>query len=974
MKLLAILLFISCFCSSILAQKFSFIQYNTSKGLPQSQVNTITQDESGYIWVGTFGGLARFDGQNFKNFGRNNGLLNNRITKLKVIHGQLYIGHQQGISIKNSDNSFTSIPFVKDSALNDVSGFSAIDSTIYITTNGGGLYVYNKRNRSIDHINKSPIRIREVIAFKGKLYLATRTGLYLFDGQDFKVIDKSSNISFSGIKMKDNKIYACSFNGELYEVDINKLKIKELLYSDFHMFRNVTIDHKNNFWLSSRNGILLVKESDTIQITEALGLPTDDVYEIFEDSEENIWIGTNGKGILRFTDEVFTYYNESSGLPSDLIIAMEMDKYQNKWISTLDKGVFKIDPSGKITKIDFITSAVWQIVSNDEVIVFASNFGLYVYDYELFESFYKEEDHLPSNRVRGIYPLNDSIFLISTTEGSILFNESTRKLFKNNESLEEIKGVRDFEIKNEILYAASPNGIYSINKDFEVKKDNFDSGINCIELDHTGVLWIGTENGLYIKENGKYKRQILEKKEDLEFVNFIQRYDTLMFVGTNNGLYEISSNLKHKYHYGITSGLIDLETNLNSNHLEKDRFLWFGTASGLMKMDLRNRSSLMKNAKPKIQLTGITINNKVLSPNRVEIYNIKQDTKTLKMKFVDKNVSFKFDGIYMTNPGSLRYSYFLEGFSTDWTPPSNNPTASFTNLPPGEYIFKLKVDNGSNVKTETFTLPILVTPPFYRTWWFYIIVILLISVIIFSIDKARQKKLELKNYQVKLEFQNKLSKLEQQSLNASMNRHFIFNSLNSIQYYINAADSKSANKYLSRFAKLIRKNLDSSYHKDGMVALSDEIERLKLYLDLESMRFIDRFNYSINVDDAVETEVLKVPAMFLQPFVENSIIHGVLPVKDRMGEIEVNIHEHFDHIRIEIKDNGVGIDRSKKNKKIDSNDHQSQGMMIAKGRIELLQKISARSIEMEGPLQIKENDRLINGTIVTFKIMKQYLE
>lgn len=974
MRLLAILLLMSCFCSPLLAQKFSFIQYNTSKGLPQSQVNTITQDESGYIWVGTFGGLARFDGQNFKNYGRNNGLLNNRITKLEVIHGRLYIGHQQGISIKNSDNSFTSIPHTEDTVLNDVSGFSSIDSTIYITTNGGGLYHYNTKNKTLDHVENSPIRIRDIMSFKRKLYLATRTGLHQFDGKNFKVVDNSSEISFSGIKMKGNKVYASSFNGALYEVDIKKLKIKEILYSDFHMFRNVTIDQSNNFWLSSRNGILLVKESDTIKITEALGLPTDDVYEIFEDSEENIWIGTNGKGMIRFTDEVFTYFNQSSGLPSDLIIAIEIDKNQNKWISTLDQGVFKIDPNGNITKIDFITSAVWQIVCSDEIILFASNFGLYVYDYILFESFYKEEDDLPSNRVRGIHPLNDSIFLISTTEGTILFNESTRKLYKGNKSLDEVKGVRDFELKNEKLYAASPNGIYIINHDFSVEKDYFDSGINCIELDHLGNLWIGTENGLYIKEDGIYKRQVLEKEEDLEFINFMQRYDTLMFIGTNNGLYEVSSQLKHKYHYGITAGLIDLETNLNSNFLDKNRFLWFGTASGLMKMDLKNRSSLMKNAIPKLQLTGITINNKVLSPKNVEIYNLKQGSNTLSMKFTDKNVSFKFDGIYMTNPGSLRYSYFLEGFSSDWTPPSNNSTASFTNLPPGEYIFKLKVDNGSNATSEIFTIPMVVTPPFYRTWWFYLIIAIALSLLILSIDKARQKKLERKNYQVKLEFQNKLSKLEQQSLNASMNRHFIFNALNSIQYYINAADTKSANKYLSRFAKLIRKNLDSSYHEDGMVALSDEIERLKLYLDLESMRFIDRFNYSINIDEAVETEVLKVPAMFLQPFVENSIIHGVLPVKDRMGEIEINISEHFDHIRIEIKDNGVGIESSRSNKKDVSNVHQSQGMMIAKGRIELLQKISARSIEMDGPHQIKENDRLINGTVVNFKIMKQYLE
>jgi LytS/YehU family sensor histidine kinase len=244
---------------------------------------------------------------------------------------------------------------------------------------------------------------------------------------------------------------------------------------------------------------------------------------------------------------------------------------------------------------------------------------------------------------------------------------------------------------------------------------------------------------------------------------------------------------------------------------------------------------------------------------------------------------------------------------------------------------------------------------------------------VFFIDRYRVNRLAQRNYQLRLEYENKLTKLEQQSLNASMNRHFIFNALNSIQYYINSSDKQSANKYLSRFAKLIRKNLDSSHRKDGMVALGDEIERLKLYLDLESMRFENRFDYEINLDAHVEPEMLKVPAMFLQPFVENSIIHGILPLKDRKGMIKINVTDHLEHIRIEITDNGIGIEQSV-NEKIEEDDHESQGMLITKGRIELLQKISAKSIEMVGPHQINENNNSISGTVVIFKLIKQYLE
>lgn len=972
MRLILVLIVLLFFSGTVLAQRFSFIQYNTSKGLPQSQVNTIAQDDAGYLWIGTYGGLARFDGENFKNFGRNNGLLNNRITKLQFINGVLYIGHPQGISIKKNDNSFTSIPYSDPNTLVDVSGFAEIDSTLYIGTNGAGLFVLNAKKNTLEHIKGSPLRIRSLTKVNEKIYLATRTGLYSFDGEKSQLIDHSNDISFSGVTQHNGKLLATSFNRTFYNVDLAKGKISPLIEDHYFLFRNVIVDHNGSKWINSRNGILVLKETDTLTITEELGLPSNDIDVIFEDAENNIWIGTNGKGLIRFTDEIFTYYNSSSGYPSDIIIAMEIDSYNNKWISTIDQGVFKVNPQGKIEKIDFITSPVWQIASDKDLVLFASNYGLISYNYKKFSSFYIEEDNLPSNRIRGIHSIDDSTFLISTTEGGILFDKAKNKTINAFHPLNKAPNLRDFENDEKSFYAAAPSGIYKLIGD-SIQREQFDSGINCIELDDKGSLWVGTESGLFIENKREFERFYLEKEEGLEFVNFLQKYDSIMFVGTNNGLYEINIYNHTIYRYGITAGLIDLETNLNSNFLEKNRYLWFGTASGLMKMDLSIRSSLIKNTLPKLQLTSIIVNNKELSNKRVYTLSQKNNDEKLSIKYADKNLSFKFDGIYMTNPGSLSYSYFLEGFSSEWTRATKNPNASFTNLPPGQYTFKFKVSNGNNQTFSVFKLPIEVLPPFYLTWWFFATVGGVIIFIILTIDRARTKRLDNKNYQMRLEFQNKLSKLEQQSLNASMNRHFIFNALNSIQYYINTSDTKSANKYLSRFAKLIRKNLDSSYHEDGMVALSDEIERLKLYLDLESMRFIDRFDFAIEIEDGVETEILKVPAMFLQPFVENSIIHGVLPLKDRKGKIEIIISDHLDHIRIEIKDNGVGIENSQTNKKEDLDNHRSQGMIIAKGRIELLQKISERSIEMIGPHQIKENNRLLNGTVVTFKIMKQYL-
>ena len=206
-----------------------------------------------------------------------------------------------------------------------------------------------------------------------------------------------------------------------------------------------------------------------------------------------------------------------------------------------------------------------------------------------------------------------------------------------------------------------------------------------------------------------------------------------------------------------------------------------------------------------------------------------------------------------------------------------------------------------------------------------------------------------------------------------MNRHFIFNSLNSIQYFINTQDRLSANRFLTNFAKLIRKNLDSS--DDGnLVPLSQELERLELYMSLESMRFKDRFEYKINCPGNIDTESIIIPAMMLQPFIENSIIHGILPDESKKGLITVDLDLTGDILTIQIEDNGIGIDASIRSKADYDGDHRSQGMEITTKRIELLKKLTNRSFELNGPVQITEKDNSIKGTRVTLKFQVENLD
>ena len=172
---------------------------------------------------------------------------------------------------------------------------------------------------------------------------------------------------------------------------------------------------------------------------------------------------------------------------------------------------------------------------------------------------------------------------------------------------------------------------------------------------------------------------------------------------------------------------------------------------------------------------------------------------------------------------------------------------------------------------------------------------------------------------------------------------------------------------MTNFAKLIRKNLDSTVEAGSMIPLSLELEGLELYLSLEAMRFKDRFEYEINIDN-IDTESIKVPSMMLQPFVENSIIHGILPNETVKGKIKIDIKAEGNILIIQLDDNGVGIDQSVGSKKTEKGDQKSQGMEITSKRIDLIKKLSNQRFELIGPFQVTDENRTINGTRVLLKI------
>ncbi len=235
--------------------------------------------------------------------------------------------------------------------------------------------------------------------------------------------------------------------------------------------------------------------------------------------------------------------------------------------------------------------------------------------------------------------------------------------------------------------------------------------------------------------------------------------------------------------------------------------------------------------------------------------------------------------------------------------------------------------------------------------------ILTIGLLLFRASKLKEKR-RLS------ELNRKVSEIRQANLRQQMNPHFIFNTLNSIQYYMYQHDKLATNNYLTKFSNLMRKVLDNSQHTS--IPLSDELNALTLYLELETIRFKDKFSYEIKVDDEIDTMLYKVPTMLIQPYVENSICHGLMPMEGR-GSVQIDIKLEKDYLSCRIEDNGIGREAAQERKAGRGVNHNSLGTQIAASRLELVNELYGTSLKTKYT-DLKDVNGEPAGTLVEIHI------
>ena len=337
----------------------------------------------------------------------------------------------------------------------------------------------------------------------------------------------------------------------------------------------------------------------------------------------------------------------------------------------------------------------------------------------------------------------------------------------------------------------------------------------------------------------------------------------------------------------------------------------------------------------------------------------------LELDYEENFFSFDFSSIGFTRSEGIRLKYRLAGFKEDWTEAHQRKYANYTNVPSGDYTFELMVSNSEGIwSDDVASIQVSVATPWWLSLWFWFLVALLVALLAYVAYNWRIRQVRNEE-RLKSDYQKKLTEMEMSALRAQMNPHFIFNAMNSIDYYIISNEQEKASDYLNRFSRLIRLILQNS--KSTVVPLKDDLEALKLYIEIESMRFDDLFDYELLVGEKVDIEQIEVPPMIFQPYVENAIWHGLKQKEDGKGKIVIKIRRSDGSIITTIEDNGIGREAAQKIKSKSAASRKSFGMKITKNRLDALNKLANTNASVQ-LFDLYKEDKTGAGTRVEIVI------
>lgn len=955
------------------SQELFAAHYSTQNQLTSNEVYDIVQDESGLILFATDNGVYQFDGFEFKYL--ETSIPSTILHFEKDSNGKIWSYSTDGSLF--FFNGMEIIPFWLNNKIQqkfNITNFpidlQIQNDTVYFSDRGRGvlkidligskIFYSDKKYSEKVFKNKSPRFITQLNSKTLLFHLFPKTKVKELDEKignlDFQYCNKTIHLDenlgrlpfFRQINIKKNSWYF-TFYKWLFKIDNNKLELLFKLPQEA-----LTLTEYNNgllIGLNRKKGMIFFNPQ-TKKINNILlnGLT---VSDILIDKDDCLWISTLESGVYHLTslNSLMLFHNTNN------IQSGVMDFYNTK-----DDEIIVLKTNNEVTILnkDKVKNSFqlkskcilrWIDKIGNKVLLGGEN------PCEMFEINYEKNDKIHFSKkfyAKTFIPINDSISAIKIFNKNH-FNIRNRDI---NTAIEKMSYKRFDYIysPNDTTYLVNAEGFFvkPINSK-EIIKLDVDSTLlkfritSMLKID--SIFLIGTKaNGVYVCSNSLNNSTTLENSNNetgLNKINDISKFQNLIFISSNKGIsiYQLT-NGEFKFKSVITHP--DTKTNWNVfKTIANDSILWANTSKGLLVLknynDQHIRSSIHLN--PTISIQDTTI-------------KIADETKIIEV-LKGRQITIEMNPIALNNHLPITYLYKLG--QDDWKQTSS-PFININNLSSGNTKIRFKAKN-KLFETITHEIEIIIKKNWYESLLFQICIGLLIILLTFLTTKkiiTYRHNIRLKKEQKKIE---ELT-LKLKSLRAQMNPHFMFNALNSIMYFVLDNQQNQAAKYLSKFSKLIRLTLQFSEEQE--ISISDEIEMISLYLDLEQTRLEESFSYVINIDKNLSIQNMYIPSMILQPILENSVWHGVMHLKDRKGIIQINLEIQSDLLNIEIIDNGIGRKASSKMKPPQSF-KRSMGMDISTKRVQLYEEIKGFELKIEY-IDLVDESGNENGTKVILQL------
>jgi len=984
--------------------ELNFFQLTDKDGLSDNYVCAIAQDRDGLIWVGTHNGLNRYDGYGFKNFyskaNDSFSLPNNYIASIVPDQNDnLWVSTNEGVFRFNTSTqrarSFRSdpddgrtfrnmyrpaifldsgqLPWVntydgiyqfkdslhyvrQDEGLDPVTSFLQVTSNKYFTIykdRQGGLwsrmhdFVFRLDNQTkrVLKVYKCPDHIEITHIFfdrQNHCWVSTwGNGIYRFtpeqNGWQLFEPSKTRPVVHGASEMEINGrqylVFSC-LTPELFFVDEENLTCYNYLFdaSRVSIFDPPFVDRQNILWVPTSNGIYYATPSN--HLFSVIPIPAQKkgqvqgrrsfVYNMREEPS-GYWFSKRGYGGLVWYDKNWTMLHYWPEIP----------------IGSGEKFHFL----GKTTRevFDFMQ------VGNEMFIT--TEGGISILDLKTLRwTTASPQDMVLIPRLRTIVPVNDHEWWIrSFNQGVWVFDPISKSFsghYKNDDSSRNgFIGNVNFLLctRKHRVYATTELGMF----EYDEKSDRFqkipfpgkpapsNSLFGMLE-DDQGDIWIGADNGIFSMNpvSKKMGKAFLENpKLSYVFRMCTDKYQNVWF-SCNSGYWCWIRKSDKLIHFEYGAGLP--KTDECIIYKTSDGMVYAGGKDAVVRFFPEDVVNYHVTASTRIveAITNDTLSRFELNPEGQKLLNLSPYENSFQVNFDVNN----YDPI-----SSNQYFYKLVPGEKDWKQVENGHL-SFYNMQPGSY--RLETRGASLFAsdfTNTDTLTIIISPHWYQSIWLKLLCGLVLACIITLGVRYR-----IHSIRKEAAFRQKIKEVEMTALRAQMNPHFIFNCLNSIENFIMQNEKRLASDYLNKFARLIRMILENS--RKQSVPLSKDMYAIRLYVELEQLRFNHSFCYIADIEQVLMEGDYRVAPLLIQPFVENAIVHGLAPSEKRDLYLRISVKLQGEYITYSIEDNGIGRSQSRVYAEMNTKGHKSLGLEITRERIDVIN----RQQGAEGVLEIQD--------------------